>query len=217
MRTPFTLTALLLLAAPLLGQQYYYNPSDTPGVGTCNVIPFGTTKPDPNWENQRYQAAFSDAQLGNPTNPLIICSLAFAPCGVQKRSFDSLKITMAQSPLPLGADFNNNLAVRPTVVFDGSCRIWPTKPDAWSDIGLQRSFIYIPGQGDLVVEIIAIGNHLIGTGGTGFHRDGTSTGRISPSARNRSKGGPRWLRGCSPCSSTTGTGPPVVPVEFRNG
>lgn len=149
-----------MLGAPLFAQSYVYIPSNTPTTGGCNVIPFGTTKTSATWVNQRYQTIITTTQLGNTS--LRICSLAFAACTADRvRSFDELKITMAQIPATktqLDNTFANNLTTRPTVVFDGKCHYWPVLGNNWSNIGLQRDFLYIPAQGNVVIEVIAQGN-----------------------------------------------------------
>jgi hypothetical protein len=136
------------------------------------VIPFGTTNTAATWVNQRYQSVATDADLGSPAAPLTICNLAYANCGTQVRFFSSLQITMAQLPGGvLGSSFSGNLVNNVKVVLNEQNYIWNCTANTWSDIGLTAPYTYIPGQGDLVVEIIAIGNHLQSGSGSGFHRD----------------------------------------------
>lgn len=168
---PLSLLATALLAAPALAQTYVYVPDSNAGAGGCNVIPFGTIKSSSTWVNQRYQTMATTADMGTAAGS--ICSLAFAACRqAQVRSFDYLKITMAQTTATsLSSNFAANLTTRPTVVFEGKPRIWRIEAnDAWDNIGLQKSFLYIPVQGNVVVEVIAMGNdRKDSTATTGFH------------------------------------------------
>lgn len=173
MKRPLLCAAVALLAAPLVAQTYYYSPSNTPGTGTCNVIPFGTTNTSATWVNQRYQQLVLASDLGSGNVPLRICSLAWSSCGSnQVRLMAELKITLAQTNnTTLSATFASNLTTNAQVVFNGKCHIWQTTGNNWSNIGLQKNYVFIPQQGrNLVIEIIAIGNHLKGGSGSGFHR-----------------------------------------------
>jgi hypothetical protein len=160
------------LALASVSAQEFYIPSNTPATGTCNVIPFGTTNTSATWVNQVYQTVVTDADLGSPTAPLTLCNLAFANCGTQVRHFDSLVITFGQLPGgTLGATFAANLVNNVAVVLAEKNYRWSCTANVWSDIGLTSPYTYIPGQGDLVIEIVAIGNHLQSGSGSGFHRD----------------------------------------------
>jgi hypothetical protein len=164
--------ASVCLLAGVVGAQAFHIPSNTPTTGTCNVIPFGTTASSAQWVNQIYQTVVTDADLGSPTAPLALVDLAFANCGTQVRTFSRLKITMAQLPGgTLGASFAANLVNNVQVVFDAKNFVWNTEANLWSDIGLQSAYGYQPGQGDLVIEVLALGNDLQSGSGSGFHRD----------------------------------------------
>jgi hypothetical protein len=70
----------------------------------------------------------------------------------------------------LDLTFANNLTSRPTVVFEGKDHIWPVTANQWDNIGLQRTFTYLPPMGNLVIEVIAIGNDRLDSSGTvGFY------------------------------------------------
>jgi len=171
MRKVSLLATAMLLAAPISAQAFYV-PTNTPGSGTCNVIPFGTNKTSATWVNQLYQTVVTDADLGTPAGPLTICDVAFASCNTQIRGFDELKVTMGQLPGGiLTSTFANNLVNNVQVVLDVKNYAWPVTGGAWTDIGLTNLYTYIPGQGDLVIEILAIGNDVLGGSSSGFHRD----------------------------------------------
>lgn len=191
-----TLLVSALLTAPLVAQSYVYVPDSNSATGSCNVIPFGTVKTSSTWVNQRYQTMVMSTDLGRVAGN--ICSLAFAVCRqAQVRTWDSLKITMAQTTATtLSTNFAANLMTRPTVVFEGKNHVWPIEAiDTWDNIGLQKNFLYLPAQGNVVIEIIAIGND---------RKDATGTTGFRTGARPRLYAF-SWT-GTPPATGTLGTG-----------
>ena len=78
---PSILVASLLAVTSVSAQtgRTVYVPGNTPTVGSCNVIPFGTTKNNATWSNQKYQTLLLGSQLGKVPGQII--DIAFAPCG----------------------------------------------------------------------------------------------------------------------------------------
>lgn len=169
---PSVLAALLISAVPALAQNCKYVPDSIPS-GPCNVIPFGTTKNDATWGNQRYQTILTTAQLGNV--PGMICELGFVPCGTGPRSFDSIEIQMAQTQLADFTTSNNfltNLGASPTTVLSAKNYVWHNTASTWNRIGLQSSFLYIPARGNVLIDIVIMGSGF--TGSAGFNRSDTT-------------------------------------------
>jgi hypothetical protein len=164
MRNLLVLPALLSCT---LAAQSFYIPSNTPGTGTCNVIPFGNTNTSATWVNQIYQTIATAADLGNTAG--LITGIAFAPCGSGNHINTSLRVSLSHVPANhvLQATFAANQP-SPVVVLDLTDHVWPLTANQWNEIGLQTAFAY-DGSSDLCIEIIAQGNHLVGT--SGFHRD----------------------------------------------
>ncbi len=149
----------------------HYIPDSNAGTGTCNVIPFGTTKSSPTWRNQKYQTLITAAQLGNKAGP--IAEIGFAPCGATLRSFDSLTIKMDHfKGTTLSTTFANNLSAKAVTVLSAKNYVWHQKPGNWNRIGLQKPFVYVPQLGNLVIEIEVRGAGQTGAG-FGFHRGST--------------------------------------------
>jgi hypothetical protein len=156
--------------------QSYFFPSDTPAVGTCNVIPFGTTATSTSWANQKYQCMATQAELGNvPVGT--ICDLAFAPCGAGSGNyhFDTIEIVLAQSnQATLSTAFAANLMQNPQVVLQATNYDWNVTGDQWNRIGFDRNYLYLAGNHPyLVIQITVTGTDMTGALSTGFHRDGT--------------------------------------------
>lgn len=164
MRLSF-LTSACILAAPLAAQDYYI-PDNQAGVGTCNVIPFGSSSLS-TWGNQKYQTKATPADLANI--PGIITGLGFAPCGTGNIHFDAIEVVLDHHPtgVPLDPTFANNLTPNAVTVLSATNYDWHITANAWNEIGLQTYFVY-NGVDDLVVEITV--TNAITTGVTGFHR-----------------------------------------------
>lgn len=156
----------LALASGLAAQNCFYMPSNTPNSGTCNVIPWGVNTASRTWSNQRYQAKFTKAELGNAKR--IIKDLAFAPCGSGTHRSTSLVIRMAHHNGALTTNFATNLGSSSVVVLNKTNHTWTKTVNAWSNVGLTNTFAYDPAKGDLLIDITVTGN--INTGGTGMHR-----------------------------------------------
>ena len=160
-----------LLLSPLvlscaLAAQSYFIPSDTPTVGTCNVIPFGDAG-SATWSNQIYQTIATAADLGGTAGR--ISGIAFAPCGTGVHRNGRLRITLSHVPAGyvLAASFAANLP-SPVVVLDQTNFVWPITANQWNEVGVNGTFVY-DGVSDVVMEVIAEGN--TNTGGIGCHRD----------------------------------------------
>ena len=161
---------VLAFASTIAAQTCVYAPDNAANLGTCNVIPFGTTANDPNWQNQKYQQVVPASTIGTVT--MLIRELAFASCGTGPRTFRSIKITIDQTTtLPLSTTFAANLSPMATVVLDTTDHLWHNTADTWNRIGLARSYLYIPSRGDLVIDIEVQGCAFAGT--AGFHRSAT--------------------------------------------
>ena len=162
------LLSTALLAVPAVSQ-CFYAPDNSAGTGTCNVIPFGDPNPSsPTWGNQIYQSVLTAADLNNTRG--LVTGLAFAPCSSGDRVFQSLKITMAHIQGPMTATFATNLGANPIVVLDVRDFSWPQTADTWNMLPLAVPFPYDPAQGDLVVEILAMGVGQPNVSSAGMHR-----------------------------------------------
>lgn len=160
------LVALAFASVAYAQNTCVYSPDNQASVGTCNVIPFGTTPTDPTWNNQKYQHFVPASTVGNL--PMMIRELAFAPCGTGPHSFRTIKITMGQTTAAMSTTFAQNLGANPVVVLDSSNYRWNTTANSWSRIGLERSFLYIPALGDVVIDIEVQGAG--SASAMGFHR-----------------------------------------------
>ncbi|MFQ5503876.1 MAG: hypothetical protein ACE5F1_03655 [Planctomycetota bacterium] len=170
MRHQLVLVAALLSSSHAVAQTCFYIPSNTPSTGTCNVIPFGTTKTSSTWKNQKYQTLLLKSQL-KPT-PGLICEIAFAPCGTGLRDFKSIEIVMDYfqgTGSTLSTTFANNISTQAKTVLKSSDYVWHVTRNQWNRIGLQKSFLYIPQRGHLVIQILVTeaGGQI---SGGGFHR-----------------------------------------------
>jgi hypothetical protein len=169
-------TSIFLVAGLVLGAsnaqtaQCWYATDNSASTGTCNLIPFGTTPTDPTWSNQKYQQLVAASTIG--TTPTVISEIGFAPCGTGLHEFATLKITMDQTTnVPLSTTFASNLSAAAVVVLDTKNYRWNKVANTWNKIGLQKSYLFVPQRGDIVVdiEVTAVG----GAGSAGFHRSGT--------------------------------------------
>ena len=159
MRT--SLAAALVLLGAALPAQSFYIPTNTPGTGTCNAFPFGTT-------DMRYQTLIPATDLGSA--PALIRGFALAPCGTGTRTFRQVTVKMAHlSATTLSTTFAANLGANPITVMDVTNHAWHLTANAWNEIDLQQPFPY-NGTDSLVVEFLVLGSG----GGTGTtHRDAT--------------------------------------------
>ncbi|MFQ5503877.1 MAG: hypothetical protein ACE5F1_03660 [Planctomycetota bacterium] len=160
----------LLFAAPAAGQTCFHVPADTPALGKCNAIPFGTTRNDPAWTNQKCQTLVLASTVG--ARPVRIRSLAFAPCGSGRRHFRSMRIRMDYfqgTGSTLSSSFARNVSSAAVTVLDVRSHVWHNTRDRWNTVGLQRSFLYDPAKGHLLIEITQRGADFRGLR-QGFHR-----------------------------------------------
>jgi hypothetical protein len=149
MRHAFALV-VLLAAAPLAAQNLHF-PSDTPSVGTCNAIPFGTATPG-GFSNCRMQLRFTAAELGGVAN--LITGLGFAPCGTGRANFGALQVVIDHIPAqqPWSTTFAANLSQSAVTVLDGVNYSWNVTANVWNEIGLQTFFVF-NGVDDVIVDI----------------------------------------------------------------
>lgn len=161
-------TLLFLLAAGAANAQAYYIPDNQANVGTCNVIPFGSTGPGGSFYTCLTQQIYTAAELGGV--PGIITGLEFAACGTGKTRFTQLQVVMDMLPpsSTLSTTFANNLSPNAVTVLDSNNYVWQTTANTWQEIGLQNYFVY-DGQSDLVVQLLCYQS----TSPAGFHRSTT--------------------------------------------
>lgn len=165
MRSIVTLSLAALLGAVSATAQNYFIPDNLSNVGTCNVIPFGSTSPGA-FSNQKYQCKATVADLGAVAN--VITGLGFAPCSSGACSYDFIEVVIDHHPAgaPLDPTFANNLSGTAVTVLSASNYIWNVQGDQWNEIGLQDLFVF-NGVDDIVIQVETV--NAIGTGG--FHRD----------------------------------------------
>jgi hypothetical protein len=132
-----------------LAAQAYFIPSDTPTVGTCNVIPFGDSG-TATWSNQVYQTVATATDLGVHRNSRLRITLSHVPANYT-----------------LQAAFAANLP-NPVVVLDATNYVWSITANQWNEVGIQVPFLY-DGVSDVVMEVLTEGN--TNTGSIGMHRD----------------------------------------------
>jgi hypothetical protein len=154
----------LLLAVPLAAQSLYI-PDSNATVGTCNVIPFGST-PGSTFAQERYQCKATVADLGGAVG--VITGIGFAPCFSGAAHFDSIEIILDHQPAgtPLSTTFAANLTPAAVTVLLATDYTWNVTGNTWNEVGLQNLFVY-NGVDDLVVQITIVN----GTSPTAFHRD----------------------------------------------
>lgn len=167
-----------LLSGAVVGQTYYYSPSDTPTVGTCNVFPWGQS-------STRHQHVVTAAELGN--SQVTITDIAYAACATGTFTAGQIVIQMAHyQGTTLSTTFATNLGANPVTMLNAVNWTYSYTGNAWSDVGLTGAFNYDPAQGNLLIDIEFCG----ASGGGSFHRD------VSPRC---------WANG-GPCpSGATGT------------
>ena len=139
--------------------------------------------------NQLYQTILRKGQLGNI--PGEITGLGFVAESTGVHYNESLRIRMALVPIGyvLNSTFASNMPA-PTTVLDITDHSWHTTADQWNEVGLQQPFLY-DGASDVVVEVLAMGNHHPNAGG--FRRGSVAIPRLSASG---------WAYGQPPASGT---------------
>lgn len=165
-------STVLMVAFPLAAQNCVFAP-DNIATGSCNVIPFGDNSGSTTWTNQKYQMLVPGSSIG--TVPYVIRELGFASCGTGQRSFTSLRITLDHTVSgTLSTTFAANLTAAASVVLDVADYSWENLQGAWSPIGLQKPFVFIPALGNLVIDIELQGAKFpLGSGGQGMVRSST--------------------------------------------
>ncbi len=164
-----------LAFAPLTAQGVVRDiPSNTPSTGACGNLPFGdggaaTT-------NVRMQWLVTRAELGSTAG--WITGISFAPCAGGLHQFDdSVEVWLATMPLGFSFTghtvFDDNRWSQSTlsglVVFQEFNPRWTKTANAWSTMGADTSYWY-DGQGDLLVEVNAVGNRS-SNGSSTVHHD----------------------------------------------
>ncbi|MBM4059716.1 MAG: hypothetical protein FJ265_01265 [Planctomycetes bacterium] len=124
---------------------------------------------DAGWHNQIMQLVLRQSDLGGAGN---ITGLAFAPTSSGRHYNRCLTIRMTHKPAGyvLATTFATNIT-NATTVLDKVDYVWHNTADHWNEIGLTQPFAY-DGSADVVVEILARGNHQQ-TGSLGNFRRGT--------------------------------------------
>ena len=186
-------SAAALLCGTAVGQSYYYAPSNTPTVGTCNVFPWGQS-------STRHQHVVTAAELGNAAQN--IRDIAYAACGSGTFTATQILIRMDHYPgTTLSSTFASNLSGNEVTVLNATNWSYSYTANAWADIGLANTFNYDPALGNLLIDIEFCG----GAGGGSFHRD------VAP--RCYANGGP-----CpSAASGTSTTGALKVRIDAGTG
>ncbi|MAE77525.1 MAG: hypothetical protein CMJ85_11730 [Planctomycetes bacterium] len=179
---PSILVASLLAVTSVSAQtgRTVYVPGNTPTVGSCNVIPFGTTKNNATWSNQKYQTLLLGSQLGKVPGQII--DIAFAPCGTGDGLYHADRITIKMTMVSISTfvgnlDFATNLGTtRVQTVLQGSNWGWHVSGGKWTRIGLQKSFLYLPTPAapNLLIEMEFHNIGKTGAVGTGFKRSNTT-------------------------------------------
>jgi hypothetical protein len=182
-----------LCSSAVVGQTYFYAPSDTPAAGTCNVFPWGQS-------STRHQHVVTAAELGNSTQS--IRDIAYAACASGTFTASQIVIQMDHfQGTTLSPTFAANLGTNPVTVLNATNWSYAYTLDAWADVGLTNAFNYDPSQGNLLIDIEFCG----AGGGSSFHRD------VAPRCWNN--GGP-----CpSVASGTSSTGALKVRIDTGTG
>ncbi|MFO1053728.1 MAG: hypothetical protein U1F36_16050 [Planctomycetota bacterium] len=209
------LVAALAVIVP--AQNHRYAPSDTPGTGTCNSIPWGQS-------SARHQHLVTAAELGNA--PQVITDIAYSACSTGTLTAGQILIRMSHtSSATLGSDFTINLGANPVTVLNATNWSYAYTSGAWADVGLTAPFAYDPAFGNLVIDIEFCG----AAGGASFHRDVSpraylnggscpsanlgSTGSAALKVRLETSGGSYTSIGTacgSPAAALAGTGAPNI-------
>ncbi|MAG56677.1 MAG: hypothetical protein CMJ83_10340 [Planctomycetes bacterium] len=181
---PLILLLVICAVAPLAAQNVVYCPDNQPGVGTCNVFPWG----QPNFTYMsRIPASYMD-----PLNPLIE-DVFFAPCNSGTWSAADVQIAIGHvpNPLPTTAAFSfptisGGIATSlgsfldMTVLWDssvGGSFSWPYTAGTWSPLG----FGPMGGTGFIWNGIDDVGFYVTMQGATGtssMHRTSTEPYRL---------------------------------------
>ena len=168
------------------GANSYSNADLTITAGAATTAPFGSATPftprtanvrlyyqrdSADWHNQKYQTILRAQELGGPG---VITGLAFnaSATGVHYNRLLRIRMTHKPSGYALLSTFSTNIAGYTTVLNELD-HTWEVQGSSWSEIGLQSGFVY-DGTSDVVVEILARGNHTSRGTVAGFRRDADS-------------------------------------------
>jgi hypothetical protein len=196
MKRASMLIALFALLLPLSLQAqttFVYVPDNQPGVGSTNVIPFGTGS-STTWKNQRYQQLIPASYL--PTKASLLRSLAFAPTVTGTYQCRAMVVRIGHNTSStLAGDFVGSFSIPPTTLVNQANYSWQISAGVWSPMPFTctRPFVY-NGKDNLVIEVIALGSDLNSSMG-GF-KTGTEV-------RSYDFG---WSFATAPYSTTYGTG-----------
>ena len=171
-----TLASSLLLAGLLNAQSAtsIFVPDNNASTGGANVIPMGQGKTSTTWANQKYQTLIPASYAKQAA--VRIHDLGFAPSSTNLHDFDSIVIKMDVVPLTqttLNRTFASNLSNKVVTVLDARKYGWNLTTSQWTRIGLQKSFLWLPALGNLVIDIEVRGAGGVGTNTGGFRRSST--------------------------------------------
>jgi hypothetical protein len=166
MRITTLLASIVALTSTAFAQNFHI-PDALASQGPCNVIPFGNRVASATWENQRYQQMVTTADLGNKT-VLNICELAFGACGSGNREFKTIEIKLGQTKATsLSTTFSANMVTNVQTVLSAKNYRWYNTNNHWNRLGLDKSYLYLSMNGNLVVEVTVTGAILRSTAGNG--------------------------------------------------
>lgn len=164
------------------GSNTYSNADLTVNTGRSQGTPFSSTpisnrtvnmrlsyqRDSAIWHNQKYQTVLRCQELGGAGT---ITGLAFNSEGTSVHYNRVLRIRMTNKPsgYNLSTNFSTNISGYTTVLQETD-HSWEVSTNGWNEIGLQSGFVY-NGTGDVVVEIMARGNHTSTGTVENFHRD----------------------------------------------
>lgn len=157
------LVALLVVAAaPLPAQTCIYNGWNTPTLGTTGFAStFGS-------QDTRFQIRVPATVFQNV--PCLIRELAFANTnGWTQFHFDQITVKMGYTNLaPLSTSFATNITSPQQTVLFAQQHDWLMGiGSAWVPVGLQTPFQFLPGHGDLLIDIVTINADSVSVGQPG--------------------------------------------------
>lgn len=159
------------------GSNQNYSGSElTVALGSATNVPFSGSPFTPrvanitlqsradtqDWTNQLYQTILRREDLGSAGT---IRGLAFSPTATGRHFNRELVVRMSHVPAGhvMSTTFANNLP-SPVTVLNAQNYTWHVTANSWNEIGLTTPFAY-NGTSDVVVQILARGNHSTAVGG----------------------------------------------------
>jgi hypothetical protein len=211
-----TLIVIVLLVFATTGAtaDEIYVPKDLPGTAGCNLFPF-----HPTFGDFRYQLVIPAGLLGGKA--ALITDVAFAPCQASTLTATRFEMTMSHTTLTTpSATFALNLP-NPQVVIPAGPLTWPRAANAWSPLGMARTFAY-NGIDALTIEVRYSGGNIIGSGQASDTQ--TSSARLNyyrvyaygtgaystPTGGNPDPKGALMVRLTATTVSLTGSGSPSI-------